>query len=97
MKIREAYTSALVGVGRTRRRRGTGSVTEASVGGVDEVQVSSQGRDVQRARLLALGAPDVREDLVEEVVREIAAGRYHVAGADVLQKMIQEHLAVAAR
>lgn len=96
MKIREAYTSALAGVGRTRRRRATSGATEVSaVGGVDEVQVSSQGLEVQRARLLALQAPEIRETLVREVLREIDEGRYVVTGADVLPKMIREHLEMA--
>ncbi len=48
--------------------------------------------ELGRARRLASRPPDVREALVAEVASQIREGRYHVTGADVAAKMIQEHL-----
>ncbi len=94
MRIRDVDRSPVSqpgGVGRPRREE---PVAPSSPAGrsADRVDLSSRSLEVQRARRIALQAPDIREDLVQAVLAEIRAGRYRVTGRDVLPKMIREHL-----
>jgi len=41
---------------------------------------------------LALQAPDIREEMVEEIVAQIKQGRYQIRGTDVAPRMIREHM-----
>ena len=59
----------------------------------DRVMISGRGVDIQRARSLALAAPEIRQEMVDEIVGLLERGEYQVTGADVAPKMIQEHLA----
>ena len=61
----------------------------------DRVMISGRGVDIQRARSMALAAPEIRQEMVDEIVGQIRRGEYQVTGADVAPKMIQEHLAYA--
>ena len=94
MKIGDAYTKPIARVGRPKRRDGTPSVPEAGAAGgaADQVQISGQSFEVQRARVLALQAPDIREELVDAIVSDIRQGRYTITGAEVAPRMIREHL-----
>ena len=94
MKIRDTYSKPVSRVGRLRRRDETGTVGETGgvSGPTDQVALSGQGFEVQRARALALAAPDIREEMVDEIVAQIKQGRYTVRGADVAPRMIREHL-----
>lgn len=94
MKIRDAYTATLTGVSKTRRRGAAASLSGpgAVAGPGDRIDLSGRSQEVQRARSLALEAPEVREALVEEVLGEIREGRYRVTGAQVAPRLIQEHL-----
>ncbi|MBE0616676.1 MAG: flagellar biosynthesis anti-sigma factor FlgM [Proteobacteria bacterium] len=63
------------------------------VGGLsDQVSFSGQSFEVQRARALALQAPDIREEMVGEIVAQIRQGRYVITGAEVAPRMIREHM-----
>jgi flagellar biosynthesis anti-sigma factor FlgM len=94
MKIRDAYSKPVSRAGRIRRRDETESVAETGgvAGPADQVEFSGQSFEVQRARALALQAPDIREELVDEIVAQIKQGRYHIRGTDVAPRMIREHL-----
>jgi flagellar biosynthesis anti-sigma factor FlgM len=94
MKIRDIYTSTSANVGRVRRRRRTGAVESAPAPAseVDRAEFSMRSYEVQKARTLAVQAPDIREDLVTEIFAQISQGQYVVRGSDVAPKMIQEHL-----
>ncbi len=61
-------------------------------GAADQVHFSGHSYEVQRARALALQAPDIREDMVEEIVAQIRQGRYVITGAQVAPRLIREHL-----
>jgi hypothetical protein len=73
--------------------------TSADVGNTywTEVQrmLALRDREVEKARLLAIRAPDVREDVVTDIRARIGENRYEVTGADVAPRMIQEHLRYA--
>ncbi len=94
MKIRDAYTKPVSRVGRPKRRDGAEGVGETvAVGGLsDQVTFSGQSFEVQRARALALQAPDIREEMVGEIVAQIRQGRYVITGQEVAPRMIREHM-----
>ena len=93
MRIRDVRRGYVSSVGRVRRRSDKPAVEPAPGIGAsaDRVELSDLGLEVQRARLLALQAPDVRIELVEEILAQIREGRYRVSGRDVLPKMLREH------
>ena len=92
MKIGDIYTRPIGSGIRIRRRGAAGAVSiSPGVGAVDHVELSDRGREVQRARILALEAPDVREGLVAEIQREIEQGSYGAPAAAVLDKMVHDH------
>lgn len=93
MKISDTYTKAVTPVARAQRREGVDAAAEVQRTGAvsDQVQLSGQGLEVQRARLLALQAPDIREPLVNEIVAQIRTGGYTITGAEVAPKLLREH------
>jgi len=56
----------------------------------DRVQVTGRSAEVQRARTLALQAPEVRQGLVAGLREAISDGRYRVTGAQVLPRLLRE-------
>ena len=97
MKIRDRYTRGVVGtsVPLAERRARAADGPERSGTPLDRVQISERGREIRRARVLALTAPDIREDLVEEILAQIEEGEYRVSGTDVVPKLIREHWMLA--
>lgn len=94
MKIRDRLTGGISGTAPVRSKDKLSEAAEVSrsPGGTDRVQISSRSLEIQKARLAALQAPDIRQGLVDEVVGLINRGEYQVTGAEVAPKMIREHL-----
>ncbi|NTU59653.1 MAG: flagellar biosynthesis anti-sigma factor FlgM [Deltaproteobacteria bacterium] len=101
MRIRERSTrgvsTASTGPAKAKSSPTAAEAPRSSQGASDSVLVSDRGLEVQRARGLAIEAPDIREALVGEVSEQIESGQYAVTGEDVAPKMIHEHLTEAAR
>ena len=99
MKIRDRYTREVTSTGPVRPREKVGETAEASrtSGASDSVQISSRSLEIQKARLGALQAPDIRQALVDEIVGMLGRGEYHISGAEVAPKMIREHMMDAGR
>lgn len=57
-----------------------------------ELALSDTARDLQAARQKLAELPDVREDRIEELRRDIAADRYRVAGRKVAEKLVRHRL-----
>lgn len=57
----------------------------------DKLQISSAGRDMQVAKAAVAGAPDVREDRVAALKRELANGTYNVSGEDFADKILEKY------
>ena len=55
----------------------------------DRVELSSQARDIQRAREVAQGAPEVRADKVEAARRAMRSGNLNLKGEDLAEKILQ--------
>ncbi len=97
MKVRDRYTRG-IGLGATPapvRRRQTEDASQRSVDPSDRVSISDRGREIQRARSLALAAPEIRQELVDEIVGQMERGEYRVAGSDVAPRMIRDHWTMA--
>ena len=58
----------------------------------DKVELSSQARDIQRAREVAHGAPEVRADKVEAARRAVQSGNLNLKGQDLAEKLLQDIL-----
>jgi hypothetical protein len=95
MKIRDRYTGRIGQPGPIRGREKTGGAGKNAPGArsMDRVQISGRSVEIQNARLLALQAPDIRQELVDDIVGQLKHGEYHVTGGDVVPRMIREHLA----
>jgi negative regulator of flagellin synthesis FlgM len=58
----------------------------------DKVELSSQARDIQRAREVAQSAPEVRADKVEAARRALQSGKLNLKGQDLAEKILQDIL-----
>jgi negative regulator of flagellin synthesis FlgM len=61
------------------------------VGASDRVDLSAQARDIQRAREVAQGAPEVRAAKVEAARRAVQSGSLNLKGEDLAEKILQEN------
>ena len=64
----------------------------SEVAASDKVELSAQARDIQRAREVAQGAPEVREDKVEAARRAVQSGNLNLKGQDLAEKLLQDTL-----
>ena len=62
----------------------------ASGGSADKVVLSPKAREIQDASQRAASLPDVREDKVHQIRRQLAAGTYSIDGRKIAFKMMQE-------
>ncbi|MDW7710531.1 MAG: flagellar biosynthesis anti-sigma factor FlgM [Deferrisomatales bacterium] len=94
MRISDVYTKPVTAVEGPRRREGAAAAQGPSpaAGPADQVAFSGQSFEVQRARALALQAPDIREDVVGVIVDQLRQGLYRITGAEVLPRLVREHL-----
>ena len=98
MKIRNRMTRGVDTSGPLRGRSKAPSAEKnkkSAAASSDLVMISGRGTDIQRARSLALQAPEIRQEMVDEIVGQIERGEYQVSGAEVAPKMIREHLDAA--
>ena len=58
----------------------------------DRVDLSAQARDIQRAREVAQGAPEVLEDKVEAARRAVQSGNLNLKGPDLAENLLQDSL-----
>ena len=55
-----------------------------------KVQLSERAQQMKKAKELAVGAPDIREDKVARLQKLIDEGNYSVSAKDVADKMVDE-------
>lgn len=75
----------------------TSKPRSVSINYIDKLDLSTRILEIRKARALAREAPDIREELVGEITKEIEEDRYNVSGAEIANKMLLEHQAVAGR
>lgn len=59
-------------------------------GGADAVALSPQAEELRRTREAIENSPEVREDLVRQLKREIASGRYRIDGSRIADGLLGE-------
>ena len=63
----------------------------AKVSKMDEVQISSFGKDLAVAKQAVKNAPDVRESVTAPLKESIQAGTYSVSGEDFASKLLAKY------
>lgn len=58
---------------------------------MDQVQISSFGKDLQTAKQAVKDAPDVRENVTAPIKASIANGTYNVSGEDFASKLLAKY------
>lgn len=69
--------------------RTNGSTQEVRKGAKDRAELSEEAQLFQRAREAALQAPEVREELIERIRKELESGSYNVQPEDVAEKILR--------
>ena len=70
------------------KKAGSTKKTE-SAGRVDNVMISSIGKDIQTAKQAVAAAPDVRAELVEPIKTAVKNGTYEVSGEKFADKLLR--------
>ncbi len=60
-------------------------------GRVDQVQISSFGKEIQTLKQAVLNAPEIREELTTPLKQKIDAGTYNVNGDDFASKLLETY------
>jgi flagellar biosynthesis anti-sigma factor FlgM len=77
----------------TSRTKPTEDIDKSNeVAASDKVELSSQARDIQRAREVAQSAPEVRADKVEAARRALQSGKLNLKGQDLAEKLLKDTL-----
>ena len=94
IKIPDSYTTVMAGAETIRKelkKKETEKGKSAARAAADAVNISNRGQEVAHARSLALAAPELRQNLVDEIMGLIRNGKYDVDGEQVAPKMIRDH------
>lgn len=68
----------------------TKKVTTAKKVENDKVEISQTGKDIATAKKAIAETPDIREDRVEAIKKQMAEGTYAVSMEDVADKMMND-------
>lgn len=85
IRITSAYNA--YSVTRTKNTVATPRGTERARPNADSISLSAQASDFQLAMKAVANAPDVREDLTNQIQARIAAGNYNVSPHDVAARI----------
>lgn len=95
MKIRKSADGGISRAGDAMGANRTPART-TSVKGIepleDRIEISSKGSEVRKASSLVQQAPDIRQEMVDELSGQIEKNEYDVDGGQVAPKMIREHM-----
>lgn len=61
-----------------------------NVSRLDNVQISSIGKDIHTARTAVAGSPDIREELTASIKAKIQDGTYEVSVEDFADKLMRK-------
>lgn len=83
----EAYTQVQQ-VYETKKSSQTKSVKSA--GSVDQVQISSFGKDIQIAKAAVMASSDIREEVLAPIKAKISTGTYEVSAESFAEKLMKQ-------
>lgn len=69
--------------GGTKKKDGAGRM------GMDGVNISSVGKDIQTAKQALASVPDIRAELVEPIRAAVSNGTYAVSGEEFADKLLK--------
>ena len=73
------------------KRKGPAAYAQQT-GPVDDLQISSLGKDFQTARKAVADSPDVREDVIAVAKQNLESGKYdNLSGASFADKLLQKY------
>ena len=58
---------------------------------MDQLEISSKGKDIQIAKNAVANVADVREDVVAPLKKAVNAGTYEVSGEQFAQKLFEKY------
>ena len=58
----------------------------------EKVNLSTQAKEIQQAKVEVSKAPDVNEEKVQSIKSQVAQGTYNVSGEQIANKMVGESL-----
>lgn len=67
------------------------TMKNGSASGKDKFEISSAGRTFQAAKKAVEQTPEVREDKVNAIKEQLAAGTYNVSSAEVAGKIVDSY------
>ena len=65
--------------------------TAAKTGFMDQLQLSSQAKEVQTAKTAIAKTPDIREDVIAPIKEQIQKGTYEVSAESFADKLFQKY------
>lgn len=71
----------------TKKTKAAGTANAGSF--LDQVSLSSMGKDMQTAKTALANTPDVRESKIEALKERVANGTYDVSVDDFAQKLLE--------
>ena len=81
-QIQQAY-----GVGKPKKTAKTANIKS----GRDAVEISSIGKDIQTVKAAVKAAPDIRENKIADIKKQIDAGTYNVSGESFADKLLAKY------
>ncbi|NLJ34500.1 MAG: flagellar biosynthesis anti-sigma factor FlgM [Firmicutes bacterium] len=87
-EVLRAYGGATAKTEKTGAKDGGKSVAPGKRAITDSLTLSAEARELQRVKELALQAPAVRRQKVEEVQKRIKEGSYDVSGEEIAAKIL---------
>lgn len=76
----------------TRKNEGASRKDAPAKGGEDTLELSAQAREMREVKSALKEMPEIREDKVEQIKREIASGAYRVDAGKIAEGIIEERL-----
>lgn len=65
--------------------------SKGTVSQTDKLEISQAGKDYQIAKQAVKDAPDIREDLVNDIKERLANGTYNVSDEDFADKLLARY------
>jgi len=76
----------------TRKNEGTSRKDAPVKGGEDTLELSVQAREIQEVKSALKDMPEIREEKVQQLKREIAGGTYRADARKIAEGIIEERL-----
>lgn len=90
-----AQSSAAKKADKAKEAKEKKSAAATEILGAAKTEISPKAKEAAQAKAVATSAPDVREERVAALKKQIAEGKYKIDADAIASKMVDEHLATA--